>query len=102
MNPHPPIRAWLSPGLIGLHVLGVDREHELRSCLPVEEVWGIGRAFDFSSLNSLLTGIGVFLALSSGYVLLMYRGVSRHHNLEGLLRYDADQAVLNASPADRE
>jgi DNA polymerase-4 len=28
----------------GLHVLGVDREHEMRSTLPVEEVWGIGRA----------------------------------------------------------
>jgi type VI secretion system protein ImpL len=65
-------------------------------------VWGIGRAFDFNSLNSLLTGIGVFLVLSSGYVVLLYRGVSRHHNLEGLLREDADQAVLNASPADRE
>ncbi|MNU43615.1 Outer membrane protein A precursor [compost metagenome] len=70
--------------------------------LTIFVVWGIGRAFDFSSLNSLLTGIGVFLALSAGYVLLLYRGVSRHHNLEGLLRDDADQAVLNASPADRE
>ncbi|MHC8319057.1 type VI secretion system membrane subunit TssM [Pseudomonas sp. LB3P31] len=70
--------------------------------LSIFVVWGIGRAFGFSSLNSLLTGIGVFLALSSGYVLLLYRGVSRHHNLEGLLRDDADQAVLNASPADRE
>lgn len=70
--------------------------------LTIFVVWGIGRAFDFSSLNSLLTGIGVFLVLSAGYVLLLYRGVSRHHNLEGLLRDDADQAVLNASPADRE
>ncbi|WP_077046692.1 type VI secretion system membrane subunit TssM [Pseudomonas sp. KK4] len=70
--------------------------------LTIFVVWGIGRAFDFSSLNSLLTGIGVFLLLSAGYVLLLYRGVSRHHNLEGLLRDDADQAVLNASPADRE
>jgi type VI secretion system protein ImpL len=70
--------------------------------LTIFVVWGIGRAFDFSSLNSLLTGIGVFLVLSAGYVLLLYRGVSRHHNLEGLLREDADQAVLNASPADRE
>ena len=70
--------------------------------LTIFVVWGIGRAFDFSSLNSLLTGIGVFLSLSAGYVLLLYRGVSRHHNLEGLLREDADQAVLNASPADRE
>lgn len=70
--------------------------------LTIFVVWGIGLAFDFSSLNSLLTGIGVFLLLSAGYVLLLYRGVSRHHNLEGLLRDDADQAVLNASPADRE
>ncbi|MCK8668426.1 type VI secretion system membrane subunit TssM [Pseudomonas azerbaijanoccidens] len=70
--------------------------------LTIFVVWGIGRAFDFSSLNSLLTGLGVFLVLSAGYVLLLYRGVSRHHNLEGLLRDDADQAVLNASPADRE
>lgn len=70
--------------------------------LTIFVVWGIGRAFDFSSLNSLLTGIGVFLGLSASYVLLLYRGVSRHHNLEGLLRDDADQAVLNASPADRE
>lgn len=70
--------------------------------LTIFIVWGIGRALNFTSLNSLLTGIGVFLLLSSGYVLLLYRGVSRHHNLEGLLREDADQAVLNASPADRE
>jgi type VI secretion system protein ImpL len=70
--------------------------------LAIFVVWGIGRAFGFSSLNSLLTGIGVFLVLSAGYVLLLNRGVSRHHNLEGLLREDADQAVLNASPADRE
>ncbi|OQR28011.1 hypothetical protein BWR59_23220 [Pseudomonas sp. Bc-h] len=70
--------------------------------LTIFIVWAIGRALSFSSLSSLLTGIGVFLLLSAGYVLLMYRGVSRHHNLEGLLRDDADQAVLNASPADRE
>ncbi|WP_163014607.1 hypothetical protein, partial [Pseudomonas viridiflava] len=45
--------------------------------LTIFIVWSIGRALDFSSLNSLLTGIGVFLLLSAGYVLLMYRGVSR-------------------------
>ena len=65
-------------------------------------VWGAGAALGFSSLNSLLAGIGVFIVLSAGYVLLLYRGVSRHPNLEHLLREDADQAVLNASPADRE
>ncbi|MGF6092455.1 type VI secretion system membrane subunit TssM [Pseudomonas sp. 18173] len=70
--------------------------------LTIFVVWGIGRSFDFNSLNSLLTGIGVFLGLSTGYVLLLYQGVSRHHNLEGLLREDADEAVLNANPADRE
>lgn len=70
--------------------------------LTIFLVWGIGRALDFSSLYSLLTGIGVFLALSALYVVLIHRGVSTHHNLEGLLRDDADQAVLNASPADRE
>ncbi|MCY1176517.1 hypothetical protein D9M73_167920 [compost metagenome] len=44
----------------------------------------------------------MFLLLSAGYVLLRYRGVGQHHNLEGLLRDDADQAVLSAAPADRE
>jgi type VI secretion system protein ImpL len=70
--------------------------------LAIFVVWGLGKAFGFSSLNSLLAGIGLFLLLSAGYVLLLYRGASTHHNLEGLLRDDADQAVLNASPADRE
>ena len=70
--------------------------------LTIFIVWGLGRALDFSSLGSLLTGIGVFLLLSIGYVLYLYRSTSRQHNLEGLLRDDADQAVLNASPADRE
>lgn len=65
-------------------------------------VWGTGYALGFSSLSSLLFGIGLFLLLSAGYVLLLYRGVSRHPNLENLLRDDADQAVLNASPTDRE
>lgn len=65
-------------------------------------VWAVGRALGFSSLSSLLSGIGVFLLLSAGYVLLLYRGAGQHHNLEGLLRDDADQAVLNAAPADRE
>lgn len=65
-------------------------------------VWAVGRGLGFTSLHSLLAGIGVFLLLSAGYVLLMYRGVGQHRNLEGLLRDDADQAVLNAPPADRE
>ncbi|MEG1039385.1 MAG: type VI secretion system membrane subunit TssM [Pseudomonas sp.] len=70
--------------------------------LAIFVVWAIGHALGFASLHSLLAGIGVFLLLSAGYVLLLYRGVGQHHNLEGLLRDDADQAVLNASPADRE
>lgn len=70
--------------------------------LTIFVVWGIGRALDFSSLGSLLTGIAVFVLLSVGYVVFLYKSPSRHHNLEGLLRDDADQAVLNASPADRE
>lgn len=70
--------------------------------LTIFIVWSVGRALGFDSLNSLLAGIGLFLLLSAGYVLLLYRGASRHPNLEGLLREDADQAVLNASPADRE
>jgi type VI secretion system protein ImpL len=70
--------------------------------LTIFVVWGIGRALDFSSLGSLLTGIAVFVLLSVGYVVFLYKSTSRHHNLEGLLRDDADQAVLNASPADRE
>ena len=65
-------------------------------------VWAVGRGLGYTSLHSLLAGIGVFLLLSAGYVLLMYRGVGQHRNLEGLLRDDADQAVLNAPPADRE
>ncbi len=65
-------------------------------------VWAIGRALGFASLHSLLAGIGVFLLLSAAYVLLLYRGAGQHPDLEGLLRDDADQAVLNASPADRE
>lgn len=70
--------------------------------LAIFLVWAIGRALGFASLHSLLAGIGVFMMLSAGYVLLLYRGAGQHHNLEGLLRDDADQAVLNATPADRE
>lgn len=70
--------------------------------LTIFVVWAIGRSLGFASLHSLLAGIGLFLLLSAGYVLLLYRGASQHHNLEALLRDDADQAVLNANPADRE
>ena len=65
-------------------------------------VWAAGIALGYSSLNSLLLGIGVFVALAAGYVLLLYRGAAQHHDLEALLRDDADQAVLSASPQDRE
>ncbi|MDB6141985.1 MAG: OmpA/MotB protein [Pseudomonas sp.] len=64
-------------------------------------VWWVGIALGFSSLSSLLSGIALFLILSAGYFFLLYRGASQHHDLESLLREDADQAVLNASPQDR-
>ncbi|MBA1245061.1 type VI secretion protein IcmF/TssM N-terminal domain-containing protein [Pseudomonas japonica] len=48
-------------------------------------VWGLGRALGFASLNSLLSGIGIFLLLSIGYVLL-YRGAVRRAALERALR----------------
>ncbi|MDZ3991642.1 type VI secretion system membrane subunit TssM [Pseudomonas sp. Teo4] len=70
--------------------------------LAIFLVWAGGRTLGFASLHSLLAGIGLFLLLSAGYVLLLYRGAGQHHNLEALLRDDADQAVLNAAPADRE
>lgn len=65
-------------------------------------VWAVGIAMGFNSLSSLLAGILLFIALAAGYVLLLYRGAGQHHDLEALLRQDADQAVLNAAPQDRE
>lgn len=65
-------------------------------------VWRIGVALGFSSLSSLLTGIVLFLLMSALYVLLLYRGVGEKRNLERLLMEDADAAVLDASPGDRE
>lgn len=37
--------------------------------LSIFIIWSIGRALGFSSMNSLLTGIGLFLLLSAAYVL---------------------------------
>ncbi len=65
-------------------------------------IWGLGVRLGFSSLDSLMVGIGGFLMSSSLYVLLLHRGAAQYQDLEVLLRDDADQAVLNASPADRE
>ncbi|MFB4202290.1 hypothetical protein KBTX_02331 [wastewater metagenome] len=65
-------------------------------------VWWLGVVLGFSSLGSLLFGIGTFLVLSAAYVLLLYRGVDRKRNLEHLLLDDADRAVFEASPQDRE
>jgi type VI secretion system protein ImpL len=65
-------------------------------------VWGQGVWLGFASLYSLLAGILVFLLASAVYVLFLYRGAAHHPDLEALLREDADQAVLNASPQDRE
>ncbi len=70
--------------------------------LTIFIVWSAGHALGFGSLNALLAGIGLFVLLSAIYVLLLYRGASRHHDLQALLLEDADQAVLNASPQDRE
>jgi|GEM_PF-297408 len=41
--------------------------------LAIFAIWGIGCALGFRSLDSLLAGIGMFLLLSAGYVLLLYR-----------------------------
>ncbi|WP_251979165.1 type VI secretion system membrane subunit TssM [Salinicola avicenniae] len=65
-------------------------------------IWWLGVALGYSSLASLLTGIVVFLLVSAFYVLLLYRGVGQKRNLEALLLDDADAAVLDASPQDRE
>ncbi|MBZ9556811.1 MULTISPECIES: type VI secretion system membrane subunit TssM [unclassified Modicisalibacter] len=65
-------------------------------------VWRIGVALGFSSLASLLAGIVLFLLASAFYVLLLYRGVGQKRNLEDLLIEDADAAMLEASPQDRE
>lgn len=65
-------------------------------------VWWGGVALGFSSLASLLAGIVLFLLVSAFYVLLLYRGVGQKRNLEHLLIEDADAAVLEARPQDRE
>lgn len=65
-------------------------------------IWRLGVAFGASSLASLLTGILFFVLVSALYILLLYRGVGQKRDLEYLLREDADAAVLNASPEDRE
>jgi type VI secretion system protein ImpL len=69
--------------------------------LAIFLVWAIGRALGFASLHSLLAGSACFCCCRRA----MYcccTAVGQHHNLEGLLRDDADQAVLSAAPADRE
>ncbi|MCK0714559.1 type VI secretion system membrane subunit TssM [Chromohalobacter sarecensis] len=65
-------------------------------------VWWLGVVFGYSSLASLLTGIVLFLLASAIYVVLLYRGVGQQRNLEHLLMEDADRAVLEADPQDRE
>ena len=65
-------------------------------------IWRLGVWLGFTSLRSLMVGIGGFLLSSSMYVVLLQRGAAQYQDLEVLLRDDADQAVLNASPADRE
>ncbi|SEF73500.1 type VI secretion system membrane subunit TssM [Marinobacterium lutimaris] len=65
-------------------------------------VWWLGVLAGLSSLTSLLVGILLFILLSAFYVLLLYRGAGKQPDLEALLRDDADAAVLNARPEDRE
>ncbi|BBG30926.1 OmpA/MotB [Zymobacter palmae] len=70
--------------------------------LAIFLVWWLGVLLGFSSLNSLLVGILLFVVASAVYVLLLYRGVGQRQNLERLLMDSADEAVLDAAPADRE
>lgn len=70
--------------------------------LAIFLIWWLGVLLGFSSLNSLLVGILLFVVASSVYVLLLYRGVGQQQNLERLLMDGADAAVLDAAPADRE
>lgn len=70
--------------------------------LTIFAVWGAGHALGFESLQSLLAGIVLFLLLSAGYVLLLYRGAAQHRNLDSLLRDKADHVLMNAPSGDRE
>ncbi|QEM81526.1 type VI secretion system membrane subunit TssM [Halomonas binhaiensis] len=66
-------------------------------------IWGLGALMGFSSLDSLLVGIVVFLVVSALYLLLLYRGVGdKKDDVESLLIQNADDAVLGAAPEDRE
>lgn len=67
-------------------------------------IWGLGNWMGFSSLDSLLVGILVFLVASALYLLLLYRGEGRSKDgdVESLLIQNADDAVLGAAPEDRE
>lgn len=64
-------------------------------------VWLGGVLCGFTSVSSLLCGVLLFFMLSAGYAYLLFRGASRHYDLETLLREDADQAVLNADAQNR-
>ena len=70
--------------------------------LAIFLVWWLGVALGFSSLLSLLAGILLFVVASAVYVLLLHRGIGQRQDLERLLMDSADEAVLNAAPADRE
>ena len=65
-------------------------------------IWGLGVWWGFSSLGSVLAGILFFLVASALYLLLLYRGVDRQDEVESALIQSADDAVLGASPEDRE
>ena len=53
--------------------------------LAIFLVWWLGVLMGFSSLNSLLIGILLFVVASAVYVLLLYRGIGQRQNLERLL-----------------
>lgn len=65
-------------------------------------IWGLGVWWGFSSLGSVLAGILFFLVASALYLLLLYRGMNRQDEVESALIQSADDAVLGASPEDRE
>jgi len=70
--------------------------------LMIFVIWGVGVWWGFSSLGSVLAGILFFLVASALYLLLLYRGMTSKSDVESVLIQNADDAVLGASPEDRE
>lgn len=74
----------------------------LAAFLMIFIIWGLGVAVGLSSLGSVVTGIVVFLLISAGYPLWLYRRSQRQDDVESALIQSADDAVLGATPEDRE